>query len=103
MRLPFVCLLLLAGCETPQSQQARADQYDASVSRQCQGYGFTPGTDAFANCRMQVFERNRAAAMGVLMNQRPVQVPQQQPYMIPRPTTTNCFTNSSGYTNCQTR
>jgi hypothetical protein len=46
-------ITLLAGCVSPEEQRAM-DQ------RQCSGYGFTPGTDAFANCMMNVTQQRDA-------------------------------------------
>jgi hypothetical protein len=40
----------LTACVSPAEQKA-AD------SKQCQGYGFSPGTDAFANCMMTISNR----------------------------------------------
>jgi len=46
---------LLVGCVSPEEQRA-ADQ------RQCAGYGFTPGNDAFANCMMNINQQREAQA-----------------------------------------
>ncbi|MFD1945073.1 lipoprotein [Paradevosia shaoguanensis] len=48
--------LLLAGCQTT-SPEVRAAQNQAS----CQGYGFKPGTDAYASCMMQLDIQDRQA------------------------------------------
>lgn len=48
--LAGMAVLLLAGCLTPAEQKA-AD------SRECEGYGFAPGSDAFANCMMTIANR----------------------------------------------
>jgi hypothetical protein len=51
-------ILPLAGCQTPE-QQIASDQ------DRCRGFGFVPGTDAFADCMMQTADRRddrRAAA-----------------------------------------
>jgi hypothetical protein len=53
MRL-LVLLVLLAACDHSQNDMAR-----------CEGYGLEPGTEAFANCRMQVSENRRM--MGAVM------------------------------------
>ncbi|HYE01178.1 MAG TPA: hypothetical protein VEH84_17470 [Alphaproteobacteria bacterium] len=47
-------LPLLAGCVDPEllMRQQRAADHAA-----CVDYGFRPGTDAYANCRMQVDQR----------------------------------------------
>lgn len=53
----LVTMLLLAACANPE-ELARQDR------ETCVGYGFTPGTDAFANCLMktaQARETNRTA------------------------------------------
>ena len=46
---------LLAGCASP-AEVAAADR------QTCAGYGFAPGTDAFANCMMQADARRQKAA-----------------------------------------
>jgi hypothetical protein len=48
-------LSLLVGCVSPEEQRA-ADQ------RQCTGYGFAPGNDAFANCMMNINQQRDAQA-----------------------------------------
>jgi hypothetical protein len=48
-------VVLLTGCVTPEEQRA-ADQ------RQCAGYGFTPGSDAFVNCMMNTSQQRDAQA-----------------------------------------
>jgi hypothetical protein len=42
--------LLLSGCVTP--EQKAAEQH-ANDQRKCEGFGFQPGTDKFAECMMQ--------------------------------------------------
>lgn len=46
-------LLALAGCVSPEEQRA-ADQ------QTCAGYGFAPGTDAFAHCMMSTAQQRTA-------------------------------------------
>jgi hypothetical protein len=48
-------LSLMAGCVSPEEQRA-ADQ------QTCAGYGFTPGTDAFAHCMMTTAQQRDAQA-----------------------------------------
>jgi tRNA pseudouridine32 synthase/23S rRNA pseudouridine746 synthase/23S rRNA pseudouridine1911/1915/1917 synthase len=60
MRVIYLALFgtafaLVAGCVSPEEQRAM-DQ------RQCTGYGFTPGTDAFANCMMNTSQQRDAQA-----------------------------------------
>lgn len=81
MKLMIVVVIaatLLAGCSTlgESPEQVAADD-DAS----CTNYGFKPGTDAFAQCRLQLAQghneddrarRARMAAVGAaLMNNQP--------------------------------
>jgi GTP cyclohydrolase III len=40
--------LLLSACAADPARLAAADD------QACAGYGFTPGTDAYANCRMRL-------------------------------------------------
>jgi hypothetical protein len=44
---------LLVGCVSPEEQRAMDQQ-------QCSGYGFTPGSDAFANCMMHTSQQRDA-------------------------------------------
>jgi hypothetical protein len=55
-RLTLMCALAgtLAACATAQEKQAAAQQQAAAIDAKCQGYGFTPGTEAMAKCRMQL-------------------------------------------------
>lgn len=47
--LLIVCgVALLAACAGNPAQVSAADE------RMCAGYGFRPGTDAYANCRLQM-------------------------------------------------
>lgn len=48
-------LLLTSGCTTPEEQRAMDQQ-------RCAGYGFQPGTDAFAQCMMQTSMQRDAVA-----------------------------------------
>lgn len=53
MRLPCIIIPLIAGCVAQPSattQDERRQAYYARLQAQCQGYGFQPGTDAFADC-----------------------------------------------------
>lgn len=64
-------VLLLAGCVSPEEQRAMDQQ-------QCSGYGFAPGSDAFANCLMRTSQQRdaqtaadrRAAAAQTAADQR---------------------------------
>jgi hypothetical protein len=44
--------LLLAGCVSPEKQRAMDEQT-------CAGYGFSQGTDAFANCMMTTAQKRQ--------------------------------------------
>ena len=48
-------LTALAGCIDPEQQLALDRQ-------QCAGFGFTPGTDAFAGCMMRITQQRQAEA-----------------------------------------
>jgi hypothetical protein len=48
--LALAALALLTGCATFETPEQIAAKDDAS----CAGYGFKPGTDAFAQCRLQL-------------------------------------------------
>jgi hypothetical protein len=51
----FAGLALLAACGPTPAEQRAMDQ------NSCAGYGFTPGTDAFANCMMTTAQRRANA------------------------------------------
>jgi hypothetical protein len=48
----------LAGCMTAEERYAADDQ-------QCQSYGFKPGTEGYAQCRMNLDLRRRQAAANI--------------------------------------
>jgi hypothetical protein len=47
-------ILLLAGCGPSPEEQHAMDQ------QKCDGFGFPPGSDAFANCMMKVTQQREA-------------------------------------------
>jgi hypothetical protein len=51
--LAWVGFVLLAACVSPEQQRA-ADQ------QQCVGFGFAPGTDAFANCMLRISQQRQS-------------------------------------------
>jgi hypothetical protein len=51
--------VILDGCVDP--AQVRAQQH-AADEQQCAGYGFQPGTDAYANCMMKQSDRREDQA-----------------------------------------
>jgi hypothetical protein len=74
--LPFF-LCALAGCATSQEDKARLAAAD---NEQCIGYGTTPGTPAYTDCRLKL-EHQRA----ILASQP-----------LPAPTFNSCPTPASG-------
>lgn len=99
-------VFLVSGCATPEQQALdqwhRQQAYSARLDQQCLNYGFKYDTPDFARCKQQTHEANRAAAMGILMNQqRPA--PQVQPYQVPIPTRTDCVRTYGGNYTCTTR
>ncbi|BCJ92154.1 hypothetical protein IZ6_28890 [Terrihabitans soli] len=57
--LPVLALLTLSGCKT--SEQV-AMQAGAAHDAQCQSFGYAPGTDGYAQCRMQLYQTSAAVA-----------------------------------------
>ncbi len=56
-----ITLSLLAACgPTPEEQAAMAAAQRAADQNKCQGYGFQPGTDSFANCMMTTASQREA-------------------------------------------
>lgn len=46
----MVALIVAAGCTTPQDRADREERYFNTLASKCAGFGFRPGTDAFAGC-----------------------------------------------------
>lgn len=47
-------LAALVGCQSPE------ERFAPQAADACAGYGFAPGTDAFAQCQMQYVENKKA-------------------------------------------
>jgi hypothetical protein len=58
LAVSFVMCASLSGCMDP--AQIRAEQH-ASDRERCTGYGYQPGTDAFADCMMRSDEKREYA------------------------------------------
>ena len=95
-------VLALSGCAEI------AAKTEAQQDGQCRSYGFVPGTDGYANCRMRVaemFQRQMQMNAAIMMqgaeaNQRALANVVQPLPVSPR---INCVTNYIGqqaYTNC---
>jgi hypothetical protein len=102
MRLYILALgaLTLVGCVTPQ-ELAREDH------DRCTGYGFQPGSETYAQCRMTLDTNRQASEQAAFMAYFAMQ--QQRPPMaiapmpVPAPVrTTSCNEWSPGYTRCTT-
>lgn len=52
-------LCTLSGCAAQQAQ--REARFAARDDARCQSFGFTQGTDAYANCRMKLWADRKAA------------------------------------------
>jgi hypothetical protein len=76
-RIFFVisAFVLLAGCASPGEREAAA----------CHSYGFTPGTDAFANCMQQADMQRRQMLGNYLMMRAAQPAPQVQYVPMPVP------------------
>src|SRR4051794_8444368 len=98
MRLLLVALgaLSLAGCVTDQELDHQA----------CSNYGFKPGTNDYAQCRMSRDQNRQAAIMqwSAQQQQQQQQFYSQQQQLLLRPTvTTNCNQWTPGQITCTTR
>ena len=63
-KLVLPAVLALAACES-------ADERIAADNQQCQSYGFTMGTDAFAQCRLQLdIQRNQLLLQNMAIQQQ---------------------------------
>lgn len=90
--------LIVGGCVSP-IKQARHER----EAKQCEAFGYEPGTDAYANCRMQ-FEMQHKRNMADIGNSI-AQASQQRPTVYSPPPPTNCMSRQSYpggpvYTNC---
>jgi|GEM_PF-1444967 len=90
----------LAGCA--EYEQRQAEQQMAAADGECRSYGFQPGTDGYANCRMNFANRQAATRTAVfeswMANQQAQQRNQPAPYMVPVPRQTNCTSAINGQT-----
>jgi hypothetical protein len=57
MRTILLLTLLLTACAD------ESTRYQAADSSRCEGYGFTPGTDGYANCLMNMDTTRRKLIM----------------------------------------
>jgi len=77
-----ICLAALPGCAEYYERESQA-RYEGYQNR-CSSYGFTPGSQPYANCMMGLDQQetaNRQALVGAyLANQ-----PHPQPYVLPMP------------------
>jgi hypothetical protein len=56
------CLSMLAGCLTPaEIAERRRMQQDMTQDKTCRGWGLKPGTDAYANCRLDLSRQQSGA------------------------------------------
>lgn len=89
--LAVMALLLTACSSDPNSfwrsptlaMEARAKAAEDRANTQCASFGFKPGTDAFANCRLRLAESDKRAAMLLSAQPAPVldfSVPQPAPW-----------------------
>lgn len=81
-------LVVLAGCNTPEKVAADHDAY-------CRKFGFVPGTDGYANCRMTV-ENHRQSRLGTAFG-APAVIPQ------PQQQRTTCLRLAPNQVECVTR
>ena len=69
--LPLVLVSALTGCVSPEGQHALDQQT-------CAGYGFIPGTDAFAHCMMNTADKRDAIALAKQQQQANYRLPSLQ-------------------------
>lgn len=65
-------LVLLASCQTAEEKARKAaEARQASYHEKCVGYGLSPGTEAYADCRIQfdLGERHERAAKKAIIFQ----------------------------------
>ena len=54
--MTLVAILLLAACTTPEEKAARLAAIEAADRQECTRLGFTPGSEAFADCLLKLRE-----------------------------------------------
>lgn len=77
-------VLLLGGCAEYEQRQAAAR--DAGDDSQCRSYGIQPGTDVYAQCRMNLANQlaaNRRVATEALLRPQPAPTPYMMPISPP--------------------
>lgn len=107
MRKAILLALLLSGCATPeeiahrralqaQEQARQQEAYREHVLGQCDGMGFSRGTEAHANCALQIhnqIQANRAAIGAAYLQGQIANQPRQ----------TQCARDFIGRVNCVSR
>ncbi|MDE3060217.1 MAG: hypothetical protein KGJ06_04335 [Pseudomonadota bacterium] len=53
-RIALISALFLSGCASPQEIAMQKQMLAQQDSATCQSYGFEPGGEGFANCRLQL-------------------------------------------------
>jgi hypothetical protein len=104
--------LLMTACVTPDEMRNRQA---ASDRMECKGYGFTPGTELYAQCRMNLTQNREARqsfdhaaamqglnALGMQLQQQEAQRRAAFEASIPRMTQTNCRRLFNGDVSCTT-
>lgn len=54
--LPLAAFLSLTGCVTPEQQAAMDAAQKQADTRECESFGFRPGSTAFGNCMLKLKE-----------------------------------------------
>ncbi len=93
-----------------QAEQEQAQRADINrlLEQRCSGYGFRPGTDAFASCKqqelnnaMRTVERQQAVRqLTTCKNEWGREVPCSSIERQPRNTETQCYNTGNGNYNC---
>ena len=107
----FLAAVTVAGCAQMEQRRQHVQQlHMAALEGQCRSYGFTPQSDGFANCMMQVDQATQQQQAGsgaammaagvALMNASQPRVLTPAPSL---PVTTNCNRWANGQVTCISR
>ncbi|MGB3809935.1 MAG: hypothetical protein WA943_07535 [Parvibaculum sp.] len=54
--MALAALLMMTACVSPEQQAAMNAAQQQADARECQNYGFKPGTESFGNCMLKLKE-----------------------------------------------
>lgn len=99
-------LLVMGGCATPEEYAQAEANHMSSLRALCEGYGYAPGSEAFARCVQTTNERQQAA-YAEQWRRNQCLIDRNCPDMMPKATSapqyTNCIRDMTGGLHCVTQ